>query len=174
MATMSALLCSILFTAICWPVGTSYRDLNKYQPLPEKRNQIINIATAELGVKEATGKNDGFRIEEYLRYTHLGTGHEWCAAFVSWCYAQAGLAAPRNPWSPALFPKARQIPEQEVGTADVFGIYGGQQKRIVHVGMVKNQSDQYIITIEGNSNNKVESRRRHRRTIYRYANWLNQ
>ncbi|MDR2283061.1 MAG: hypothetical protein LBE37_07630, partial [Sphingobacterium sp.] len=46
------------------------------------RNLIINIASKELGVREATGKNDGQRVEEYLRYTNLGKGYEWCASFV--------------------------------------------------------------------------------------------
>ncbi|ERJ57701.1 hypothetical protein M472_02870 [Sphingobacterium paucimobilis HER1398] len=147
------------------------------------RQSIIAIASAELGTTEATGNNDGKRVEEYLRYTHLGKGYEWCAAFVSWCYGQAGLPVPRNPWSPALFPKARTYwrsgekvkrLESEKVKADVFGIYGTKVKRINHVGLVKEMSNEYLITIEGNSNNRVESRRRHLRTVYALADWVDQ
>ncbi|ERJ57944.1 hypothetical protein M472_04110 [Sphingobacterium paucimobilis HER1398] len=147
------------------------------------RQSIITIASKELGVREATGNNDGPRVEEYLRYTNLGKGYEWCAAFVSWVYGQAGFDVPRNPWSPALFPKARvywrsgekvERLDSERVKADVFGIYGAGVKRINHVGMVKERTNDYLITIEGNSNNRVESRRRHLRTVYALAGWVDQ
>ncbi|SFS88966.1 CHAP domain-containing protein [Sphingobacterium wenxiniae] len=146
-----------------------------------RRWTILQIATAEIGVHEATGNNDGKRVEEYLAYTGLGKGHQWCAAFVSWCYGQAGLSRPRNPWSPALFPKEKTYRkgthegrpyENPIQSADVFGIYGISAKRINHVGLVKSVQGKYLITIEGNSNDRVESRRRHLSTIYALADWL--
>ncbi|SKB65007.1 hypothetical protein SAMN05660841_01693 [Sphingobacterium nematocida] len=141
--------------------------------LAESRQSIIAIASKELGIREATGNNDGLRVEEYLRYTNLSKGYEWCAAFVSWCYGQAGFAVPRNPWSPALFSKVKLIRKDQCQPADVFGIYGVKAKRINHVGLVKELSKDYLITIEGNSNNWVESRRRHLRTVYAVADWVN-
>ncbi|TDQ80302.1 C40 family peptidase [Sphingobacterium yanglingense] len=152
--------------------GTFYQGKVPRQSANEDRIKIINIASAELGVHEATGHNDGPRVEEYLRYTNLGPHHEWCAAFVSWCYGQAGLEVPRSPWSPALFPKARQIAKDKARPADVFGIYGAKAKRINHVGLIKELSKDYLITIEGNSNDRVESRRRHLRTVYAVAKWV--
>lgn len=148
----------------------------------ESRTRIIRIASAEIGVREATGNNDGKRVEEYLRYTALGKGHAWCAAFISWCYGQAGISQPRNPWSPALFPNSRTYCRGDacrrpntvalINSADVFGIYGQSAKRINHVGLVKDIQGQYVVTIEGNSNDRVESRRRHLSTIYALSNWL--
>jgi hypothetical protein len=76
------------------------------------RKQIKQIYTAEIGVREKTGKNDGERVEEYLAVTQLGKGYAWCAAFVSWVFAEAGFPEPRTPWSPALFPKKRVIWER--------------------------------------------------------------
>ena len=141
--------------------------------MEDKRNLIITIASAELGIKEVTGHNDGPRVEQYLRYTNLGPGYDWCAAFVSWVYGQAGLAQPRNPWSPALFPKARSYKDTDkIQQADLFGIYSAKLKRINHVGLIKEKQGQYILSIEGNSNNRVESRRRHQRTIHSYADWV--
>ncbi|MFD2553087.1 NlpC/P60 family protein [Sphingobacterium tabacisoli] len=147
------------------------------------RQSIITIASKELGVREATGNNDGPRVEEYLHYTNLGKGYEWCAVFVSWVYGQAGFDVPRNPWSPALFPKARvywrsgekvKTLESEKVKAHVFGIYGTRVKRINHVGLVKERANDYLITIEGNSNDRVQSRRRHLRTVYALAGWVDQ
>ncbi|MFD2556016.1 CHAP domain-containing protein [Sphingobacterium tabacisoli] len=144
----------------------------KHSPNNDKRNLIITIASAELGIKEATGNNDGPRVEQYLRYTNLGPGYDWCAAFVSWVYGQAGFSAPRNPWSPALFPKARTVKESQVQPADLFAIYSTTARRIHHVGLIRSKQEQYILTIEGNSNNRVESRRRHVKTVYSYAGWI--
>lgn len=137
------------------------------------RDKIINIAAKELGVREATGNNDGPRVEEYLAYTGLGKGYAWCAAFVSWSYAAAGSDVPRNPWSPALFPKARLLDKAKAQSADVFGIYGTSAKRIDHVGLVSKMAGAYLVSIEGNSNNRVESRRRHLRTVHAIAKWVN-
>lgn len=147
------------------------------------RRKIIEVAKAELGVREATDRNDGPRVEQYLRYTDLGKGYAWCAAFVSWVYGQVGLSEPRNPWSPALFPNKKSYCKagacdraaviERLQPADLFGIYGATDRRINHVGLVKERQGKYLLTIEGNSNNRVESRRRHLSTIYALANWLN-
>lgn len=141
------------------------------------RKQLQRIYTQELGVTEASGHNDGDRIETYLRYTHLGKGHDWCSSFVSWVYAQAGRTQPRNPWSPALFPKARVIWGRGCNTTtcpqtgDVFGIWNNSLGRIAHVGFIDQWTEPYALTTEGNSNNAVERRRRSVRGIDRVADW---
>jgi hypothetical protein len=143
----------------------------------EVRNSIIQLATAELGVREEGGENSGLRVKEYLAYVGLGKGYPWCAAFVSWCYGQAGLPSPRTAWSPALFPKRRlyKSPEIALGavkTADLFAIYSAKLGRIHHVGLIKSFAPGMLITVEGNSNDRVESRRRALSTVYAMANWV--
>lgn len=76
------------------------------------RDRLQEIYMAEVGVRELSGRNDGERVEEYLRYTDLGEGYAWCASFVSWVYGQAGFPEPRTAWSPALFPAKRVIWEK--------------------------------------------------------------
>ncbi len=148
------------------------------RPGDELRDKIKQIYSGEIGVREKTGKNDGKRVEEYLAITQLGSGYAWCAAFVSWVFAEAGFLQPRTPWSPSLFPKDRVIWERgnvvrgafEVRgsgdelrlkpntpylkpnrpePADVFGIYFANLKRIAHVGFVDEWGEKYVITIEG-------------------------
>lgn len=141
------------------------------------RERIIDIAVQEIGVQEATGNNDGKRVEEYLAYTGLGKGQAWCAAFASWCYGKAGLAAPRNAWSPALFPLARRYTAQQInkGTvrqADLFAIYSSSLQRINHVGIVRKKEGNWIVTVEGNADNRVLCKRRPLATIYAFSNWL--
>lgn len=141
------------------------------------RERIVALAVQEIGVREATGHNDGKRVEEYLAYTGLRKGHAWCAAFVSWCYGQAGLAVPRSAWSPALFPlahryTAQQINQGSVRQADLFAIYSSSLQRINHVGIVRSKTSNWIVTVEGNVDNRVLCKRRPLATIYAFSNWL--
>lgn len=161
------------------------------------RNNIKQIYTAEIGVREKTGKNDGERVEEYLAVTQLGKGYAWCAAFVSWVFAEAGFPEPRTPWSPSLFPKKRVIWERGITDklsdplgnrvlkpitprpADVFGIYFANLKRIAHVGFVDEWGDKQVITVEGNTNEAgsaegdgVYRKRRPIGSIYQVSNWV--
>lgn len=212
MAAMYPLFLCLLFTAVCSIVGIIHHPVNKMEytslfgetpsaaeassvdrqgrdALWEERYResiryrIIRIAEDELGVREATGNNDGVRVEEYLAYTGLGKGHAWCAAFVSWCYGQAGLSEPRNPWSPALLPKSKTycsgssacLPSataRTVSPADIFGIYSISAKRINHVGLIKAQEGKYLVTIEGNVTDKVLSKRRHISAVHAIADWV--
>src|SRR5688572_29521885 len=52
----------------------------------------VEIAISQVGVFEATGKNDGVPAD---RYNH-GEAKAWCAAFVAWCFEQAGTPLPAN------------------------------------------------------------------------------
>lgn len=107
---------------------------------------------------------------EYMETYYSNITRRWV---LSLPYGHAGFRTPRNPWSPALFPTARRITAGQAQTADLFAIYGAKAKRINHVGLIKERQDNYLIAIEGNSNNRVESRRRHLKTIYAVSNWVN-
>lgn len=140
-------------------------------------SNLLSIARAEIGVREATNRNDGARVEEYLAAVGLKKGDKYCAAYVSWCFKKAGYLAPRTGWCPALFPKDRLVKEPFPGC--VFGLYFPSLKRIAHVGFVERIRGKYCVTIEGNTNPEgsregggVFRRMRYRKTISKYANWL--
>lgn len=44
---------------------------------------------AQIGVKEKTGKNDGYKVEQYLKSVGLGKGYPYCAAGQYWCFWSA-------------------------------------------------------------------------------------
>ena len=141
------------------------------------RNKIIGIANSQIGIRELTGHNDGAKIEAYLKATKLGKGNPWCAAFVSWVFKQSGLPKPRTAWSPDLFPLARQTLMPK--SADILGIYSVKLKRIAHCGVVERRQNNWIISIEGNTNlegsregDGVYRKWRHIRTIAKFANWV--
>lgn len=185
MATIYSLFLGILSIALCISAATGNAVLeetyrNAYTTGHNTnllRQQIYEIAANEIGVRETGGDNKGPEISKYLAYVGLDEGYEWCAAFASWCYGQAGLSIPRSAWSPALFPKARcyskaQLSEGNVRQADLFAIYSSQLKRIRHVGLVKALHGPLLISVEGNSHDRVESRRRPLATIYAIADWI--
>lgn len=197
MATMYSLFFGVLFVAVLFLGGISNcavaernaeaDHLTSYTAVSGRatgvasrsalRERIVDVALNEIGVREATGNNDGQRVEEYLAYTGLGKGYAWCAAFASWCYGQAGRPVPRNAWSPALFPKARRYTDQQISQglvrpADLFGIYNSRLRRIDHVGIIRKLGDRYILTVEGNVANRVLSKRRALATVYAFSNWL--
>ncbi|MNJ96967.1 hypothetical protein D3C87_147020 [compost metagenome] len=183
MATIHSLFLGFLSIALCISATTGNAVLEGTYSNASVRNtdllrrQIYEIAANEIGVRETGGDNKGAEISKYLAYVGLGDGYGWCAAFASWCYGQAGRSTPRNAWSPALFPKARcyikaQLLVGNVRQADLFAIYSSPLKRIHHVGLIKAVNGQMLISVEGNSHDRVESRRRPLTTIYAIANWI--
>ena len=129
-----------------------------------KRQQLRKIYLSQIGVKEKTGANDGFEVERYLRYSNLKAGSSWCAAFVCWCLGKAGLSNPRSGWSPDLFVKDRVVWQRNRGythgqrkkvvpaPGDVYGLYFPDKGRIAHCGFVDSWSDNWVIGVEGNTN----------------------
>lgn len=141
------------------------------------RGSLLAIAEKEVGVRERSGNNDGERVEFYLKYIGLPKGHAWCAAYTSWVYGKAGLSRPRTGWTPALFPENRLVKKPK--PADLFGIYFPSLKRIAHTGFVVSIKSDWVLTIEGNTNveggregDGVYKKRRHLRTIAKFANWI--
>ncbi len=173
------------------------------------QRKVKAIYDSQIGVRE-TGFNRGPEVEKYLRYVNLPKGNPWCAAFVCWVLGKAGVSNPRTGWSPALFPDNKVIwvrgesgkvkgesltnvptlspPRRVTGnwqlatpnTADLFGLYFPEKKRIAHVGFIDAWADKWLITVEGNTNisgdregDGVYRKRRLVRSIYRVARYIN-
>ncbi len=149
------------------------------------RGCVRSMYESQIGVREATGKNDGIDVEKYLKSVSQTKGAPWCAAFVNWtlkhCYADYANSA----WSPSWFPKSRIIYQsgkviEKPKEGDVFGIYFANLKRIAHVGFVDKWDDsETVITVEGNTNgqgsregNGVYRKRRLKSQIYVVSKWI--
>lgn len=138
---------------------------------------LVRIAQGELGLREKTGHNDGERIAGFLSKVGLKKPEPWCAAFISWVYAEAGFEKPRSGWSPDLFPVSRLARSALPG--NVIGIYFPEKKRIAHVGLIERLDGDWVVSLEGNTNitgsregDGVYRKRRHRKTIFRIADWV--
>lgn len=167
----------IILGLIC-AIGSIWHGLpHRYLLNTPQREKILVIARSQLHVRETEKNNFGKEIKAYLAYTKLPEGNPYCAAFVSWVYFEAGFKQPRTAWSPALFPLARQTREPK--PADVLGIYSVKLKRIAHCGLVERRQNDWIISIEANTNiegsregDGVYRKWRHFRTIAKFANWF--
>lgn len=118
--------------------------------------RALEVARTQLGIREATGHNDGEAVESYLRSVGLGKGYAWCQAFVYWSFNQAAKAlGVENPtaktagvldhWAKTTGQKVSQPKPGDVFIMDFGGGKG-------HTGFVKEVKGTMIITIEGNTN----------------------
>jgi hypothetical protein len=126
------------------------------------REKLIETYTEQIGVREATGNNDGFMVEQYQASTGLDAKNfPWCAAMVTYCHLECGLPVPPAPaWSPSWFKDSvlvykrdrliREVPQ----SGDVFGIWFQNKKRIAHVGFIDDwqNGSKFCVTVEGNTN----------------------
>ncbi|AOM76539.1 peptidoglycan-binding protein [Pedobacter steynii] len=170
----------ILFSFVCLAFISSFDEPNSDLL---NRKKLITIAESQLGVREKTGNNDGLQVEEYLKTVNLKKGNPYCAAFISWVFYKAGFDQPRTGWSPALFQNSHLImasSKEAYLPGNLIGIYFPSLKRIAHVGIIAYRKNNWIISIEANTNvegsregDGVYRRRRPIRTISRYSDWIN-
>lgn len=127
--------------------------------------KALDAARSQLGVREATGNNDGIPSKRYMD----GRKEPWCANFVSWAFRQTGHPLPGNQRSLASvqymedqMKKAGKFHRGTPAAGDVifFKNRGGSDSGPGrHVGIVEKVENGYVYTIEGNSSNGVNRRK---------------
>lgn len=153
-------------------------------PLCLANDCLKQTYSGEIGVKEASGKNDGEKVEQYLNSVGLGKGYSWCAAFVKWCMLQCGISSTITAWSPSAHNSKnlvyfRQQTLKSFNAGDVFTIWYPSLKRIGHTGFYDAPAgEDMIYTVEGNTNDGgsrngdgVYRRKRRLKTIYSISRW---
>ena len=118
--------------------------------------QALANATGEIGVREATGRNDGAAVAKYRG--GVDNGAAWCASFVSWCYKgndifgyQAAVSGIRDEAdAKGLYSKVNDYTPKP---GDVMI----QKNGCSHTGIVESvDPDGTVHTIEGNAGNSVK------------------
>lgn len=149
-----------------------------------ERTCVAMNAAADVGVREASGRNDGPEVERYLAHVGLGAGHPWCAAFVSYHLDGCGVNNPRSAWSPAFALQKDQVwtPRKAFRSprpGDVFSVWFGSLGRVGHVGFVTGVQGAYITTVEGNTSGPgsrdgdgVYARRRQLSKLHAITNYI--
>ncbi|TCC99435.1 CHAP domain-containing protein [Pedobacter hiemivivus] len=165
----------ILLGIVCFAVVGSSWGADGNRIADGDKRTVIETAKKEIGIRESA-ENAGLRVDQYN--AHVGLKKvPWCASFVSWCFGQAGYAQPRTAWSPSLFPADRLAKNPVAGM--VLGIYFEHLKRVGHCGIVEEVRNDWVYSIEGNTNlngsregDGVYRRMRHKRSVYCFADWL--
>ena len=134
----------------------------------------MKVAAGEIGTREIPAhSNTGPRVREYQQATWLpGTNWPWCAAFVCWCYRQAGYQLPdrsarawdlvdravRNGWG-------EQVPVARAKPGDIVAFRTGSG----HVALFKayNAKTNTVTTLDGNAGDEVGVNVRSATAIYR-------
>lgn len=125
------------------------------QPLEQ---ELINVAGGQIGVREATGHNDGPAVESYLKAVGLGKGYSWCMAFVYWCAktaaADLGLVNPLKQTGGVLDEwqsgRGTHLTEPQPGAIGIMDFGGGEGHTFIITGVFADRD--LLHTIEGNTN----------------------
>jgi hypothetical protein len=171
-------------------VGLGTLRAHPVEKSPDRKvliQKIVSVYTSQIGVREATGHNDGKEVEMYLSTTGFAKGNPWCAAFVTWTFLEANVPAIKSAWAGSWFPPGKIIYRKGLpmkippGQADVGGLYSSSKNLITHVFFIDQwpPNDDYAITVEGNTNNAgsaegdgVYRKRRVKSNIDRVARWV--
>jgi len=117
----------------------------------------LDTAFSYIGIKEATGHNDGVEVERFLKSVGRKKGDSGCAAFVSYCLTvtnhpfpvRSGLARSFVTKKSILATKVLQG-QKQVETGDLI-IWQNGNTISGHIGFVILVKDKKYITIEGNT-----------------------
>lgn len=174
-------LCAIVFRAL-----VVCGDPDPSSSLVPIQDQVAATYEGEVGIREVGKNNHGPGPKKYLASVQLGEGYAWCAAFVKWVFLQHDIDTGKaNAWSPSWFPNDRVIyrrgqnPKAIPDKGDVFGLYYTNLKRVGHVGFVHDWSEDWVITVEGNTNGDgsrdgdgVHRKRRLKKQIYVVSRYI--
>ena len=139
--------------------------------------------TGYVGVREATGKNDGAEVERFLANCGFKKGAHWCGAFVYTCFLEAGIRPKvRQPaYSPSWFTdtskvvyrKTWQKTDYKSKKGQVLGLWYPDLNRIGHIGFIDSEDKTNYHTVEGNVGNGVNRRVRPKSSIYIISDYIN-
>lgn len=122
----------------------------------ELRNQLCDLAAAEVGVSEAPRNSNKTKYGKWFGLD----GVPWCGIFVSWVYAQAGCALPNIGFKKgfagcqtavAFFKKSKLI-VKDPKPGDIVFFDWNNDGRYDHTGIFIGGIDvEYFVSIEGNT-----------------------
>jgi hypothetical protein len=148
----------LLITALSVSVGSAQPPTIKPSSSTEAALKVQKVYISQIGVRELTGHNDGIQVVNYLHNAGASQGDPWCAAFVRWCFDQAGVKTTINAYSPTAYNISNPVMKQnrfiiEPKPGDVFCLYFPKMKRIAHTGFFDRRINSTVYeSVEGNTN----------------------
>jgi hypothetical protein len=83
---------ALLIISLCFLAAIAAQAAPQRVALPSDSTlwyKSLAIAQTQVGVREATGRNDGPQVRAYLRSVGLGVGNPYCQAAQYWAFAEA-------------------------------------------------------------------------------------
>lgn len=148
------------------------------------KEQALQQAITQIDKQEIPrGSNWGPDVKAYLNSVGINFPASWCMAFVYWCFKTAAIelnitnTAIKTGGVLAAWNKASKTSKASIPSiGSVFIMDFG--KGLGHTGIVEKFDDEFIYTIEGNTNDtgsregyEVCRRKRARKTIKGYINY---
>lgn len=162
------------------------------------KQKVIDIALAEVGYHEKasnsgldspTANSGGGNYTKYARdldalgnfYNYPKNGYAWCDIFVDWCFvtaygraaAQKLLFQPNYSLGAGCLYSAQYYKQNnafysapQTGDQIFFSYTSGE---VSHTGIVVGVDDSYVVTVEGNSDDRVEKKIYYRGNKYIYG-----
>lgn len=143
--------------------------------------RILAIARAEIGTKESPPNSNKCKYNTaYYGREVSGSGYAWCAAFVWWCFREAGApelfyGGQKTAYCPTLMTYHKgqgQAVQGGYKPGDVIFFNFSGKQNAAHVGICESWDGQYITTIDGNTGTGNEAnggavmrRKRHKKYI---------
>lgn len=146
-------------------IPTSVYSANLYELEIDSclHSKAFELAQSQIGVTEATGKNDGPEVEAYLRVTGLGKGYPYCAAGISWCYYESAkffgkkksfIPFPMTAGSQVVYDHARKKGvkvKRNVKSGDFF-VWRKKDSYQGHIGIIEASGEKgWVQTVEFNT-----------------------
>ncbi len=123
-------------------------------------SKLIDIASAELGIKEIEGNAHNQRILDYAREAGFDWVNSdetpWCSIFLNWVTQRAGYERSRDARSGSWRTVGESVTDPQPGDVILFGQKGNIDK-IYHVGIFTGFSEdgQKVFCLGGNQTNAV-------------------
>ena len=123
-------------------------------------SKLIDIASAEIGVKEIEGAEHNERIITYAKEAgfdwYNADETPWCSIFLNWVAFKAGLPRSKDGRSGSWVGVGEAVTEPHPGDVILCGT-GGNINKIYHVGLFMGFSDdgKRVFCLGGNQTNQV-------------------
>jgi hypothetical protein len=105
----------------------------------------LDSALAQVGVRERTGRNDGYMVEKYLTSVGLLRGNPYCAAGQYWSFYVSAMALSLN---------ASMIPVLKTGIAN--SMYNDAMSKGVRAKFVPERNDLVVWRQKNSSHGHIE------------------
>ena len=146
-----------------WRLENYIIDVPSYTPMYSSLIQTGRKGNPDIE-KIAMAQVGNFGGEPYWDWYGYGFRIEWCAAFVSWCYAMAGADGPyfagvNSEGIPWFEDRDRFVDAdyRDIAPGDCIFMDWENDGRANHVGLVIGTDGQKVYTIEGNRSDACQA-----------------